>query len=116
MLKRSDFKLRKRWQFQAVYQLGEKAVLGHVIVFSREQDSLLKCSRFGVTVTKKVGNAVVRNRVKRRFREVFYKLQPRLVPGYDFVFVARHNIVDVDFLEIYEEIKTAFKRLSKFSG
>ncbi len=116
MLKRSDFKLRKRWQFQLVYQLGSKMVADHVIVFSREQDCLFKCSRFGVTVTKKVGNAVVRNRVKRRLREVFYKLQPELVSGYDFVFVARHNIVDVTFLEIYEEIKTAFKKLNKFSG
>lgn len=91
-------------------------VSDHVIVFSREQDCLLKCSRFGVTVTKKVGNAVVRNRVKRRLREVFHKLQPELVLGHDFVFVARHNIVDITFLEIYEEIKTAFKKLNKFSG
>jgi len=96
--------------------LGDKAVAGNVIVFSLKQDCLWKCSRFGVTVTKKVGNAVVRNRLKRQFREVFYKLQPKLVSGYDFVFVARNSIVGVAFWEMYEEIEKTFKKHGVFSG
>ena len=54
-------------------------------------------NRVGVTVGKKLGHAVVRNRVRRRLREVYRLNEDRFLPGYDIVVVARSRCIDADF-------------------
>ena len=56
--------------------------------------------RLGITVTKKVGNAVRRNAVKRRVREVFRHRRGELPTGMDFVFVAKSNAAHVSYAEV----------------
>ncbi len=54
--------------------------------------------RYGITVTKKIGNAVVRNRMKRRFRELLWELLPTQgLPGHDHVLIGRDSGVERDF-------------------
>jgi ribonuclease P protein component len=57
-------------------------------------------ARLGVTVTKKVGNSVVRNRIKRWVREAFRLHASRLPDGIDLVFVAKHNANKTSFAEV----------------
>ena len=54
-------------------------------------------NRVGITVSKKLGKAVVRNRVRRRLREVYRLNEDRFLPGYDIVVVARSRCIDADF-------------------
>ena len=54
-------------------------------------------NRVGVTVSKKLGCAVVRNRVRRRLREVYRLNEHRFMPGWDIVVVARSRCVSADF-------------------
>lgn len=54
-------------------------------------------NRVGVTVGKKLGHAVVRNRVRRRLREVYRLNEERFLPGWDIVVVARHRCIGADF-------------------
>ena len=54
-------------------------------------------NRVGITVSKKLGHAVVRNRVRRRIREVYRLNEEKFLPGYDIVVVARSRAVDVTF-------------------
>ncbi len=54
-------------------------------------------NRVGVTVGKKLGHAVVRNRVRRRLREIYRLNEDRFLPGWDIVVVARHRCIDADF-------------------
>lgn len=52
-------------------------------------------SRFGVSVGRKVGNAVIRNRVKRTIREAFAELEPELADGLDYVVLARPDVTEL---------------------
>lgn len=57
-------------------------------------------NRVGVTVSKKLGHAVVRNRVRRRLREVYRIHEDRFLPGWDIVVVARSRCINADFLKL----------------
>ena len=57
-------------------------------------------NRVGVTVSKKLGKAVVRNRVRRRLREVYRLHESRFLPGWDIVVVARGRAVDASFADL----------------
>lgn len=52
-------------------------------------------SRFGVSVSRKIGNSVTRNRVKRSIREALDELEPQLLGGLDYVVIARSDIVEL---------------------
>jgi ribonuclease P protein component len=63
-------------------------------------------NRVGITVSKKLGKAVVRNRVRRRLREVYRLNEEQFLPGYDIVIVARSRAVDVSFQKLTESLLT----------
>lgn len=77
--------LRKRSQYQTVYKSGRAWVDGFVVV--KALPNGLEMSRFGFSVTKALGNAVVRNRVRRLLKEIV-RLTP-IEQGWDIVFIAR---------------------------
>ncbi|HEY6815505.1 MAG TPA: ribonuclease P protein component [Croceibacterium sp.] len=67
--------------------------------------------RYGVTVTKKIGNAVVRNRMKRRFRELLWAALPAQgLPDHDHVLVGRQGGIERDFTLLREELSAALAR------
>ena len=73
--------------------------------------------RFGVTVTKKVGNAVVRNRMKRRFRELLRAALPAQgLPDHDHVLIGREGGIERDFARLREELSAALARASAGKG
>lgn len=61
-------------------------------------------NRVGITVSKKLGKAVVRNRVRRRIREVYRLNEDRFAPGWDIVIVARSRAVDVSFQKLTDSL------------
>ena len=65
-------------------------------------------ARFGVTVTKKIGNAVVRNRIKRRFRAAIREVAPGLAtPGRDHVLIARAGAADRSYPALLDDLRSA---------
>ncbi len=75
-----------------------------------DDDSLV---RVGFTVTKKIGNAVVRNRMKRRFRSLVRDIFPvHAVPGADHVLIGRSNGIERDYASLASELKRALAKLA----
>jgi ribonuclease P protein component len=71
--------------------------------------------RLGLSVSKKVGTAVKRNAVRRRFKEIFRSSSARLPVDLDFVVSARPAAAEASFSELNEEFLNAMRRLSKSS-
>ncbi len=69
-------------------------------------------NRVGITTGKKLGNAVVRNRVRRRLREIYRCNEHRFLPGYDIVVVARSCSIDAQFTRLTQ----AYLSLSEKAG
>ena len=69
--------------------------------------------RIGYTVSKKVGNAVVRNKAKRRLREAFRKLATDFTTNnFDYVIIAKKEISSADFSQITSDLKFCLKRIN----
>lgn len=85
------FRLRESSDFDRLRQQGQRQRHPWMTLsYSRNQSPN---SRFGVIVSKQLGNAVTRNRVRRLIRESLRQLHPRLRPGYDVVIIARRPLV-----------------------
>ncbi len=91
--------------FRRLYSRGNRAVTRHLAVYSRRTNR--KETRLGLSVGTKIGCAVVRNRIKRRFREIYRLEEPRLKPGYDLVIVARHPAATAEFSALREDLLRA---------
>ena len=73
--------------------------------------------RYGITITKKVGNAVVRNRMKRRFRELLWAALPeRGLPDHDHVLIGRDGGIERNFAALEGELEVALSRASQGKG
>ena len=107
----AQLRLRQRREFLAVQRLGTKHHTRNFLVFVRHEDQGCN-TRLGVTVTKKVGNAVARNRAKRRLREVVSVVFPQgAVPGTDYVVIARRSAVTRPFDKLVADLEFALTRI-----
>ena len=68
---------------------------GYMVLYARRNRT--ECNRVGITVSKKLGKAHIRNRVRRRLREVYRLNEERFLPGWDIVVVARSRAVEAPF-------------------
>lgn len=96
--------------FQAAYKQGLRKPRGPLLVFARPNG--LEHARLGLSVPRRVGNAVRRNRVKRLLREAFRTLCPEMAPGYDLVVSVRpHDPLPAE--EYRRLLESAWKSLDR---
>ena len=87
------------------------------VVLARPNGLDPQTMRYGITVTKKIGNAVVRNRMKRRFRELLWAILPECgLAGHDHVLIGRDGGVERDFETLAGELRAALKRARDGKG
>ena len=96
--------LKKNSDFRRLYARGKSAANAYVVLYCRRNRT--GENRMGYTVSTKLGHAVVRNRVRRRLREIYRLNSPRLKSGWDIVVVARTRCVGAD----YHKMEAAFLR------
>jgi ribonuclease P protein component len=90
--------VRKRREFEKAYEEGHKVVTPHFALYVRPNG--LAQSRLGITTTRRLGKAVVRNRARRVLREAYRKNQGHLPEGFDFVFVVRKPLLSMTSTEL----------------
>jgi ribonuclease P protein component len=101
-------RLRRRADFLAA-ATGNRAPTGDFVLQMRaRQDG--GPVRVGFTVSKKVGNAVERNRVRRRLREVVRRAAAGMQPGHDYVLIGRRTALKTPFPRLIEELEQAVRR------
>ena len=83
--------------FRRLYSTSGQAN-SYLVLYARKNRT--GTNRVGLTVSKKLGHAVVRNRVRRRLREVYRLNESRFQPGWDIVVVARSRCISASFQEI----------------
>lgn len=97
---RNIHSLRKNREFQRVYQQHRSLANRYLVVYVAPRAERTDPSRIGISVSKKVGNSVVRHRVTRLIRESYRLHQALLKPGYDIIVVARPLAKGQGFLEV----------------
>lgn len=105
-------RMTSRPQFLAAAK-GVSEARGAVVVQRLDRGDDMPVVRLGFTATRKVGNAVIRNRAKRRLREAARAMAPLLaVPGSDYVFIARAGTADRPWDRLLDDVKSALTRLA----
>jgi ribonuclease P protein component len=103
-------RLRRRAGFLRAAAAGKKAAVGGVVVQALSRADTMPV-RLGFTVTKKVGNAVVRNRTRRRLKEATrLLLKQRPVAGVDLVLIGRDSTRKRNFIALQDDIRRALER------
>ena len=103
-----DYKIRKNIEFRFVYRRG-KSFSNHLLVLYiyKNRKNIISTgnkNRLGISVSKKVGGSVVRNRTKRLIREAYRLNKYKLRIGYDFIFIARASIKDNSYIEVEKAV------------
>lgn len=102
--------VKENHEFRRIYAKGKCGVTSFLVVYARP--NRYGHNRLGVTVSTKLGHAVVRNRVRRRIREIFRLNQASLAQGYDVIVVARTRAVGAE----YRQLERAFLSASARAG
>ena len=108
--------LRRRREFLHVAQRGDRRAAPGLVLQACPRPAAADIG-LGLTASKKVGNAVVRNRIKRRFRELLRAELPEAgLPDHDHVLIARDAAIERDFGKLREELAEALSRASAGKG
>ena len=97
--------VKENYEFRRIYRKGKSAVSPQLVIYC--QRNRRGHSRLGVSVSTKLGCAVVRNRVRRRIREIYRLNKAKMLPGYDLIVVARVRAVEAD----YQKLDRTYLRL-----
>lgn len=111
--------LKKRAEFLNVAASGQKWISHHLVI-QKSQQHKHETAGFGITATKKIGNAVVRNKCKRRIRAALMQfltssnmVKTDFFNECDYVIIARNNTDHCDFQRLFNDMSFCFKNLNK---
>ena len=101
--------LKKNYEFQRLYSKGKSAVTPFLVVYVRKTKK--RTNKIGFTVSTKLGKAVVRNRVRRRLREIYRLSEDDFAPGLEMVVVARVKAVRASYGQLEKAFLSACDKL-----
>ncbi len=101
--------LKKDSDFRKVYKHGKSFANKHLVMYILDNKS--DSTRVGISVSKKVGKAITRNKIRRRIKEAYrLNIDEKVKNGYDLVFIARVAVKDVDYKNIEKSMNHLMKK------
>ncbi|TGB01278.1 ribonuclease P protein component [Halobacillus salinus] len=107
------YRIKKNEEFQKIFKHGESFANRQLVVYFMKKSDQTHF-RIGLSVSKKIGNAVMRNQVKRYLRQAFLEMEEDIRPGYDLVIIARKPTNQMNFHEIKRSLTHVLKRSRLF--
>lgn len=103
--------LKKNKEFKKVYENGKSYATRNLVIYCLNYEKGNK-NRYGLSVSKKIGNAVVRNKLKRRLREIINDFEKEKdFTGYDIIFIARKPVINLDYHRLKKDVKKLYKKM-----
>lgn len=99
---RKSFRVKKEKDFNAIFQEGKSVANRKFVVYRLENSE--QHFRVGLSVSKKLGNAVTRNQIKRRIRHVLITHKDQIIENLDFVVIARKGVEEMNYIEIEKNL------------
>ena len=106
--------LKQNHEFRRLYNKGKSAVSPYFAVYCRKTGRPV--NRLGITTSVKLGNAVKRNRARRRIRELYRTHEGELLTGWDIVVVARTRVIYGRYFELERSFRQLVKKLGLSSA
>ena len=95
--------IKNNYEFRRLYAKGRSAATSRLVLYCRRNRTGHE-NHLGITVGTKIGKAVVRNRIRRRLREIYRTNEKRFAPGYDIVIVARGKSRISEYRELEDDL------------
>lgn len=105
---KKDYRIKKNKDFQLIFKNGHSFANRQFIVYLYENKDIHHF-RLGLSVSKKIGNAVTRNQVKRYIRQAFLELADYINPSYDYIVIARKPASDMNFHQVKSSLEHVLK-------
>lgn len=106
--------LKENHLFRRMYAKGKSVAMPCCVVYARRNGQA--GNRLGITASGKLGNAVKRNKVRRRLREIYRTNEQAFASGYDIVLVARQRSMFVRYSRLEREVLEGAKKLGVLGG
>ena len=107
---KKNFRVKREKDFKAIFKDGTSFANRKFVVYQLENQQ--NHFRVGLSVSKKLGNAVTRNQIKRRIRHILLSVREHLADNVDFVVIARKGVEGLDYAEMEKNLLHVLK-LSK---
>lgn len=100
---RKTHRLKSNNDFQDVFKNGKSFANRQLVLYYLPKPDQLSF-KVGLSVSKKIGNAVVRNRIKRYLRQAFHEMEAQIKDSYDFVVIARKPTKEIDYHQLKKSL------------
>ncbi|MDZ7673144.1 MAG: ribonuclease P protein component [Halanaerobiales bacterium] len=100
--------LKQKKDFQKVFNCGKSIASKYLVLYWNPNK--LDNNRYGFSISKRIGKAVVRNKLKRRLKEIIRTRLDNTAYGYDIIIIARKPVNSLGFSEIKNDLKKLYKR------
>ncbi|MGM0409401.1 MAG: ribonuclease P protein component [Bacillota bacterium] len=107
--------LKKNKDFKKVYNKGKSYANKYLVLYKLKNN--LKNNRYGFSISKKVANAVGRNKFKRRLREIIRELEKKekIEVSYDLIFIARKPVIKLDYHQLKSNLVFLLKKMDLYN-